>query len=311
MEGRSAPGELAARRRVRERADAEAPATGRRVEEVSAGTSSRHGEVEMMNTTTGPRSTPRLGAKRKRAADDQQVAVQQQVPPSPLQRLLDACRATFGVPGAPPMASIVPYIRGIMDMIGPDDVGLRDEVRFFNWMNARGHQNPPIVTSKTIFQCNNFTIAVFFVPFGTVMPLHDHPDMTVFSKVLMGSARLEAYDWVPPRIMWRHGSWMLAEKVRDHSVTRASGTWMLFPDGGGNLHRFVAAEEEHCAFLDVLTPPYAPAEQRRCTYYQQYSPHEFSVVEGGQTRRLTWLKEALEPRSMRIMGLPYRGPQII
>nr|CAB3485806.1 unnamed protein product [Digitaria exilis] len=279
MEGRSAPGELVARRRVRERADAEAPATGRRVEEVGAGTSSRHGEVEMMNTTTGPRSTTRLGAKRKRAADDQQVAVQQQVPrpavvlaPSPLQRLLDACRATFGVPGAPPMASIVPYIRGRMDMIDPDDVGLRDEVRFFNWMNARGHQNPPIVTSKTIFQCNNFTIAVFFVPFGTVMPLHDHPDMTVFSKVLMGSARLEAYDWVPPRIMWRHGSWMLAEKVRDHNVTKASGTWMLFPDGGGNLHRFVTTEEEHCAFLDVLTPPYAPAEQRRCTYYQQYSP---------------------------------------
>ncbi|KAF8649682.1 hypothetical protein HU200_064223 [Digitaria exilis] len=290
MEGRSAPGELVARRRVRERADAEAPATGRRVEEVGAGTSSRHGEVEMMNTTTGPRSTTRLGAKRKRAADDQQVAVQQQVPrpavvlaPSPLQRLLDACRATFGVPGAPPMASIVPYIRGRMDMIDPDDVGLRDEVRFFNWMNARGHQNPPI-------------IAVFFVPFGTVMPLHDHPDMTVFSKVLMGSARLEAYDWVPPRIMWRHGSWMLAEKVRDHNVTKASGTWMLFPDGGGNLHRFVTTEEEHCAELMSI---------RFCVSLLT------GVVEGGQTRRLTWLKEALEPRSMRIMGLPYQGPQII
>ena len=66
---------------------------------------------------------------------------------------------------------------------------------------------------------------------------------------------------------------MLAEKVLDRDVTPASGTWALFPEAGGNMHRFVAGEETHCAFLDVLAPPYAPAEQRRCTYYKD-TPYE-------------------------------------
>ena len=64
---------------------------------------------------------------------------------------------------------------------------------------------------------------------------------------------------------------MLAEKVLGHDATPASGTWVLFPNSGGNMHRFVAGENDHCAFLDVLTPPYAATGRRRCAYYQDFS----------------------------------------
>ncbi|KAL6637201.1 hypothetical protein ACP70R_024773 [Stipagrostis hirtigluma subsp. patula] len=74
-----------------------------------------------------------------------------------------------------------------MDKIGPNDVGLRDRVRFFHKMNSAGRQNPPIITCKTVHECDNFTIAVFFLPQGAVMPLHDNPGMTVFSKLLIGT----------------------------------------------------------------------------------------------------------------------------
>ncbi|OEL20059.1 hypothetical protein BAE44_0018923 [Dichanthelium oligosanthes] len=96
--------------------------------------------------------------------------------------------------------------------------------------------------------------------------------MTVFSKHLIGSAHVEAYDRVRRRVSgW--GSAMLAEKVLDHNVRAASGAWVLFPNVGGNMHRFVAGEETHCAFLDVLAPPYSPKEQRHCNYYKD-SPYE-------------------------------------
>lgn len=79
------------------------------------------------------------------------------------------------------------------------------------------------------------------------MPLHDHAAMTVFTKLLIGSAHLEAYDWVRPRVFsggFASGSRrrILAEKVRDNEVTAASsGSWVLFPDHDGNMHRFTAA----------------------------------------------------------------------
>jgi cysteamine dioxygenase len=122
-------------------------------------------------------------------------------------------------------------------------------------------------------------ITVFFLPPAAAVPLHNHPGMTVFSKLLVGSAHVVSYDWVHPRVCAagsepRTTTTMLTEKVLDDRFTAASSARALFPDAGGNLHRFVAGEEEPCAFLDVITPPYSPASeahaQQRFAYYQEF-----------------------------------------
>ncbi|KAJ1294340.1 hypothetical protein BS78_01G139400 [Paspalum vaginatum] len=292
----------------------------------------RRREDEMGNEAVG---TALSGRKRKRDANpesygrevesesggDRMQLVERRLSATPvtlppLQQLLNACRALFNGSGTPPTATVVSIISRIMDRIGPHDVGLTQEVHFFNKMNTAGRQNPPIITCKKLYECSNFAITVFFLPWGTVMLLHDHPGMTVFSKLLIGSPHVEAYDWVRPGAFTsRGGSRMLAEKVLDRDATPASGTWVLFPNSGGNMHRFVAGENEHCAFLDVLTPPYARTGRRRCAYYQDF-PYEpcpcvvRALRDAGkevQKRRLAWLHKVGVPSGLRIANLPYRS----
>lgn len=41
-----------------------------------------------------------------------------------------------------------------------------------------------------------FDIGVFLMPAGAAFPYHDHPGMTVFTRVLAGSVRIRNLDWV-------------------------------------------------------------------------------------------------------------------
>ncbi|MCL7036848.1 hypothetical protein MKW94_019063 [Papaver nudicaule] len=244
---------------------------------------------------------------------------------SSIQALYGLCRKTFTTPsGTPPASSqAIQKLCSLLDTIAPADVGLKEN----NADDDRGHgffgeslfdrvgRWAQPITFMDIHECDNFTMCIFCLPTSSVIPLHDHPGMTVLSKILYGSMHVKGYDWVEPACVRKIGSFpvRLAKLVVDKVVTAPCEASALFPKSGGNLHCFTAVTP--CAVLDVLAPPYGETAGRKCTYYHDYPYTSFPTesVDGiseGKEEEYAWLKEIDTPNDLYMRPGRYTGPRI-
>ncbi|XP_057439117.1 plant cysteine oxidase 3 isoform X1 [Lotus japonicus] len=245
---------------------------------------------------------------------------------SKVQTLYDHCKSIFSLSGkpSPPSSQALLKLSSILDTVQPTDVGLRVETAdddrghgFFgvNQLNRVARWAQPI-TYVDIHECDSFTMCMFCFPTSSVIPLHDHPGMTVFSKLLYGSLHVKAYDWVePPCIIESkepgYPQVRLAKLAVDKVLNAPCETSVLYPKQGGNLHCFTAVTP--CAVLDVLAPPYREDEGRKCTYYHDYPYSTFSgkgSIGDGEEDEYAWLAEIETPGDLYMRSGVYAGPAI-
>ncbi|KAG4927570.1 hypothetical protein GLYMA_19G115600v4 [Glycine max] len=231
-----------------------------------------------------------------------------------LHQLFDSCREAFKGPGTVPSPQDVKRLTHILDNMKPEDVGLSRDLQFFKPGNiVKENQR---VTYTTVYKCDNFSLCIFFIPEGGVIPLHNHPDMTVFSKLLLGLMHIKSYDWVEPEasddnMLQPQSQLRLARLKVDKVFTSSCGTSVLYPTTGGNIHEFTAITP--CAVLDVIGPPYSKEDGRDCSYYRDHPytcfPNERIIGEAKEENdSYTWLEEIEMPENSEMNGVEYLGP---
>ncbi len=97
------------------------------------------------------------------------------------------------------------------------------------------------------------TLAVFALAEGASLPLHNHPGMFVFTKVLWGNLGVESYDLLPDE--------GVAQRNEDYIVE--SGDSIVLTPTLRNVHAFSAVHGP-VAIFDVVCPPYT--DIRPCSY---------------------------------------------
>jgi cysteamine dioxygenase len=222
-------------------------------------------------------------------------------------------------PGIVPYPDKVEKLAAVLDGMTQADVGLRPNMPCFSSERA------PTITYLHLHDCEKFSIGIFCLPAKSVIPLHNHPGMTVFSKLLFGTMHIKSYDWLSdvvkntddaatdPTHPKSSDGVRLAKLKVNSEFTAPCGTSILYPADGGNMHCFTA--NTACAVLDVLGPPYCDAEGRHCQYYYEFPISHFSVVNEGwvgekEKEGYAWLKEREEPEELSVVGASYGGPKI-
>ncbi|CAI5535221.1 unnamed protein product [Closterium sp. Naga37s-1] len=170
--------------------------------------------------------------------------------------------------------------------------------------------SPPI-TYLHLYECDDFSIGIFCIPASATIPLHNHPGMTVLSKLLFGCMHVRSFDWAfPTEPSTDPYQPRLAELVEDQVVAAPCPPDILFPTSGGNIHSFTALSP--CAVLDVLAPPYNADAGRHCTYFRELAPASFPALESTEGLKegveYGWLEEFQPPDSFVVRRGNYRGP---
>lgn len=253
---------------------------------------------------------------RKRSSSSSNTAMKRELPSLGLQQLYSYCKNVVfkGPPGVVPSPQHVQNLCNILDGLKLEDFGLSRDLPFFKPESfVRGNSR---VKCTTIHKCRDFSLMLFFLPPSAVIPLHNHPEMTVFNKLLLGKMHIKAYDWadsVETESSEQPSSMRLARLKANSVFTAPCNTSVLYPTTGGNIHEFTAITP--CAVLDVLGPPYSKEDGRDCTYYKETlsasSDEKLAELKGDDEHSYRWLEEIEVPENSEMDGIPYLGPKII
>ncbi|EEE69887.1 hypothetical protein OsJ_29708 [Oryza sativa Japonica Group] len=231
---------------------------------------------------------------------------------SKVQRLYDACDAVFssGSKAGLPTLKQIRWLQDLLDGMEAADVGIEgggsggERSSSSEDDDERSPAGAAVSLGAGVHPDHlraHPRIGVFCFPAGATLPLHDHPQMVVLSKLLYGSMRVKSYDWAnaPPCSGPRKSG--LARVVAVDEMREAPcKASVLFPRSGGNIHSLTAVTP--CALLDVLAPPYAEDLGRPSTY--------FSDIPIPSLPGFAVLEEADLPDGFRVAGAPYVGPEL-
>ena len=125
---------------------------------------------------------------------------------------------------------------------------------------------------------NDYRLVLFFIKKGTVMPLHDHPNMSVFFRLVTGNLLYKAYDKVDDKHKYndfasQEYDEFLAKKAKikakkSRLMNIKAGDLLYVRPSTNNMHQFVA--QENSCFFDICLPNYCPeGHTRKVTYFKE------------------------------------------
>jgi quercetin dioxygenase-like cupin family protein len=143
-----------------------------------------------------------------------------------------------------------------MDLLTLEDIGL----------TAKRVADTELSQCFEIFSSEAFQLAVFIVPAGGKLHLHDHPEMCVMSKLVSGEMQLTSYTRAPCTEPASASLGIPVGQPNIQAMLHPIFPWSLSADSN-NFHEVVAVTAT--VLFEALVCPYS--DERPCTFYEAYT----------------------------------------
>lgn len=139
-------------------------------------------------------------------------------------------------------------------------------------------ERPGPIGYHGVYSDAQLSIGIFVLPAGAAIPLHDHPAMTVLSKILYGSLRVTSYDMPEegPTAAKRRSPFDLGgRRLRcappQHRVVSAPAPTLRLDPLRGNIHQFEVWLLAHFSRAQFISCPAHESEVRslRLAHFSQ------------------------------------------
>lgn len=154
----------------------------------------------------------------------------------------------------------------------------------------------PGIAFANIINNDVLTVGLFYISKGKHIPLHDHPEMTVITKLLYGRVEIKAHDLVVDesnnKNVLIHGNGGIGSiyratratsKILDESEVDEHKRIHTTLPRTGNIHSFIALSD--CCIIDIIGPSYK-AGVRDCHYYECVEAGKFDSLTKDQRQSI-------------------------
>ncbi|CAF1611659.1 unnamed protein product [Didymodactylos carnosus] len=153
-----------------------------------------------------------------------------------------------------------------------------------------------------LYEDNLISAGIFIIKQNHKMPIHDHPNMYGLIKVLDGHGHINAYSALgQPQTSDNEN--LNCTKTTSTSIHAQSDVAVLYPDRS-NIHEIYATNNDHCAFLDILAPPYS--NENDCSFFEVFP----NPVDSTNNATCRYLLKRVYATDYYTESLQYTGPTI-
>lgn len=179
----------------------------------------------------------------------------------------------------------------------------------------------PTAYSK-LFENDFFNLSLFSIGPNSRLPLHNHPGMDGFLKVISGKVLIKTFDQLPQDVdkppsnilssipyKLKSSSIVPTRRLEDKIISADDQSVALIEPEKGNIHEITVSPdwETGSAFLDLIAPPYDRDSSARSVSYYRILGDSYSSKLSAD---ITWLLVIPPPNDYWCAFIDYKGPEL-